>query len=211
MGGTFAPECIICAVAALDEPHETGNKLEAMHKNAMTKNTASLETQPLVPVDAPRFREGMSRLAAAVNLVTTDGKAGRAGLTATAVTSVTDAPATLIICVNSLSHAGLAIEENGVFAVNVLAAGKQDFADAFGGPNKLPGDKRFDLGQWVPGPTGSPLLVGALASFDCRIVGSKVVATHRVVFGEVVDVRLGQPEDPLLYFQRHYRSLGEKR
>ncbi len=36
----------------------------------------------------------MARLAAAVNIVTTDGPAGRAGFTATAVCSVTDEPPT---------------------------------------------------------------------------------------------------------------------
>lgn len=41
------------------------------------------------------FREGMSRLGAAVNLITTDGPAGRHGITASAVCSVTDAPADL--------------------------------------------------------------------------------------------------------------------
>ncbi|MET0746456.1 MAG: flavin reductase, partial [Microvirga sp.] len=42
--------------------------------------------------DPSRFREGMSRVAGAVHLVTTDGPAGRAGFTATAVTPVTDDP-----------------------------------------------------------------------------------------------------------------------
>lgn len=37
-----------------------------------------------------RFRDAMASLSAAVNVVTTEGEAGRCGITATAVCSVTD-------------------------------------------------------------------------------------------------------------------------
>ena len=41
-------------------------------------------------------------LSAAVNVVTTDGPAGRHGFTASAVCSVTDNPPTLLVCMNTL-------------------------------------------------------------------------------------------------------------
>ena len=47
-----------------------------------------------------RFRDAMASLSAAVNIVTTDGPAGRCGITATAVCSVTDTPPTLLVCIN---------------------------------------------------------------------------------------------------------------
>ena len=51
-------------------------------------------------VDKQSFRDAMSTLAAAVNVVTTDGPGGRAGFTATAVCSVCDEPPTLLVCLN---------------------------------------------------------------------------------------------------------------
>lgn len=45
-----------------------------------------------VAVDKQDFRDAMARLGSAVNIITTDGPAGRAGFTASAVCSVTDAP-----------------------------------------------------------------------------------------------------------------------
>src|SRR3981189_248751 len=51
-------------------------------------------------VDPTAFREAMSRLGAAVHVITTAGPAGKAGTTATAVCSVTDAPPTLLVCLN---------------------------------------------------------------------------------------------------------------
>lgn len=174
----------------------------------MAERASSLFDNSLAPVSAVDYREGMSRLAASVHLVTTEGPAGRAGLTATAVTSVTDAPATLMVCINSLSRSGHAVEKNGVFAVNVLADADRKIAEAFGGFDKLPWERRFETGRWQSGLTGSPVLSSALVSFDCRIIGSNVVASHKVVLGEVVDVRLGERGDPLLYFERRYRILS---
>ncbi len=47
-------------------------------------------------VDQQTFRDAMSCMGAAVNIITTDGPAGRAGFTASAVCSVTDTPPTLL-------------------------------------------------------------------------------------------------------------------
>jgi hypothetical protein len=45
----------------------------------------------------------MARLGAAVNVVTTDGSAGRCGFTASAVCAITDEPPTLLVCMNRSS------------------------------------------------------------------------------------------------------------
>ena len=55
-------------------------------------------------VDVTDFRNAMSMLSAAVNVVTTDGPAGRHGFTASAVCSVTDTPPTLLVCMNTASR-----------------------------------------------------------------------------------------------------------
>ena len=69
------------------------------------------------------FREAMSRLGAAVHVITTAGPGGKAGATATAVCSVSDAPPTLLMCLNRRSQTNPAVVENGVFCVNTLGDG----------------------------------------------------------------------------------------
>src|SRR4051794_17433238 len=59
-------------------------------------------------VDALRFRDGMSRVAASVHVVTTAGPAGRAGFTATAVAPVTDSPASLLVCIDAAGRSAQA-------------------------------------------------------------------------------------------------------
>ena len=72
-------------------------------------------------VESIQFRDAMSRLAAAVNVITTDGPVGRRGFTASAVCSVTDDPPTLLLCVNRTAGSNAILKANGVLCINVLA------------------------------------------------------------------------------------------
>ncbi|HEY9224362.1 MAG TPA: pyrimidine utilization flavin reductase protein F [Variovorax sp.] len=151
------------------------------------------------------YRNAMSRLGAAVNIITTDGPAGRAGFTASAVCSVTDEPPTLLICLNRTASVYPAFEANGVLCVNVLAPGHQALSGVFGG--KTPMDERFAAGRWHAGTTGSPMLDGAAVSFDCRVVRRTAVGTHDVLFCEVAAITLGDTAHGLVYFDRRYHGL----
>ena len=149
----------------------------------------------------------MSRVAAAVHVVTTDGTAGRAGFTATAVTPVTDSPASLLVCVNTASRSAQALLANRVFCVNTLNAEDLGLADIFAGRTGLQGQERFTVGEWDKLDTGSPVLTSSLAAFDCRISEARIVAPHHVIIGEIVRIRLGERKPTLVYQGRHYHKL----
>jgi len=158
-------------------------------------------------LDPLLFREGMSRVAAAVHVVTTDGPSGLAGFTATAVTPITDSPASLLVCVNTAARSAQALLANKAFCVNVLAASDQDLADVFAGRTELHGPARFSAGEWDKLVTGAPALVTSLVSFDCRLSDARVVATHHVIIGEIVSIRLGETNPALVYQGRLYHEL----
>lgn len=159
------------------------------------------------PPGAAVFRKGMSRVAAAVHLVATDGPAGRAGFTATAVTPVTDDPPSLLVCVNAEGRSATYVTENGVFSVNTLAAADRDLADIFAGRRDLHGVDRFGAGVWDTLVSGAPALASAIVCFDCRLTDARLVATHHVMIGEVLAIRLGPLRPALLYEGRTYRAL----
>ncbi|EOC0465833.1 flavin reductase, partial [Cronobacter sakazakii] len=92
------------------------------------------------------FRDAMSRLGAAVNIVTTDGPAGMAGFTASAVCSVTDSPPTLLVCLNRNASVWPVFQANGQLCVNTLAAGHEALSGLFGG--KTPMEERFAAARW---------------------------------------------------------------
>lgn len=158
-------------------------------------------------IDAAAFRQTMSHFAGAVHVVTTDGTAGRRGVTVTAACSVSDNPATLLVCLNRGNEFNRMFDENGVFVLNTLTFEHEPLSIAFSGKGHLPQSERFALAEWETLETGAPLLVGAAASFDCRIVGAQDVATHRVLFGEVLGLRSGGNSKPLIYHSRGYHSL----
>ena len=156
-------------------------------------------------VEPRDYREAMSRFAGAVHVITTDGSHGRRGVTVIAACSVSDEPPTILACLNRLKSENDCFAANGVFTLNTLSASQQPIADAFSGLTGLSQDERFELGAWQTVATGSPVLVGALASFDCEIVEAKDMETHRILFGRVTGLRIGASLDPLIYHHRQYR------
>jgi len=106
------------------------------HESNDTRNVEPVVT-PLVTKEA--YRNGMAKLGTAVSIVTTDGPAGKAGFTASAICSVTDTPPTLLVCLNRAASVYDAVSKNGVVAVNTLAPQHQGLASLFGG--KTPVDE----------------------------------------------------------------------
>jgi flavin reductase (DIM6/NTAB) family NADH-FMN oxidoreductase RutF len=158
-----------------------------------------------LPQDALRFREAMSRLAATVHVVTTDGPAGRHGATATSVASLTDEPPTLIVCLKTGSRAHRLAVANGVMAVNALAARHEALARTFARASHGRDDGRFGEGDWGTLATGAPTLRDVLAVFDGRIAQETVVGTHAALFVEIDAVRIAAPAvRPLIYRGRSY-------
>jgi flavin reductase len=164
----------------------------------------AIATDPVVT--RADYRDAMARLGAAVHIVTTDGPAGRAGFTASAVCSVSDEPPTLLVCLNRSASVYPAFQANGVLCVNVLSPEHQALSTLFGG--KTPMDERFAAAAWRRLETGAPLLQDALVSFDCRVQRHSTMGTHDVLFCEVVALAMGDAVQGLVYFDRRYHALG---
>src|ERR1044071_6694463 len=158
-------------------------------------------------VEAAVFRDAMSRLGAAVPVITTAGPGGKTGATATAVCSVSDSPPTLLMCLNRRSQTNPVVLENGVFCVNTLGHEGAEIADVFSGRTGVQGTDRFATGEWIVLSTGSPVLASAVIAFDCRIVEVRAVASHNVFFGAVETVRLGPAGPALVYHERAYKRV----
>jgi flavin reductase (DIM6/NTAB) family NADH-FMN oxidoreductase RutF len=175
--------------------------------DAMMGSFEAVGAEHIQTVEPAQFREAMSQLGAAVHVVTTAGPAGMAGFTATAVCSVSDQPATLLVCINRRSQATPILETNRVLCVNTLRAGSDNVADVFAGRSKCTMAERFNTGSWGELSTGAPVLTDAVVACDCRVIEIKSVATHNVVFAGVVAVRLGRPGAALLYHERAYKQV----
>ncbi|HWJ75459.1 MAG TPA: flavin reductase [Kaistia sp.] len=157
------------------------------------------------PVTAELYRDGMSRLAGAVSIVTMNGSAGPAGFTASAVCSITDSPPTLLVCAKLSSSIGTAIQENRAICVNTLAPLHEDLARLFGG--KTPMQDRFTATGWTSGLSGAPILADALVAFDGHVVDGKTVGTHRILIVRVDAVHLSEGQEASVYFARRFHRI----
>ena len=153
-----------------------------------------------------RFLLGMSHAACTVNVVTTDGVAGRHGITVSAMVSVSaDTPQpTLLICIHHKSAVANALLQNGVFCVNVLRDDQSHISDNFAGRSRVRGSAKFDCTEWTTQLTGAPRVVDALVAFDCRVTASERIGSHFVVFGSVQDIFVAGGGAPLIYANRAY-------
>ncbi|TCB70558.1 flavin reductase [Acinetobacter sp. ANC 4216] len=159
-------------------------------------------------IEATDFRNAMSLLTTAVNVITTEGAAGMHGFTASAVCSVTDTPPTLLVCMNQSSRSHAHFIQNKILSVNVLGAQHENLSNAFSS-SKFSSEERFKLGSWTTLETGSPVLKDALASFDCEIEQIQQMGTHSIFICKVVAIQQSQQEESLVYFNRAYHHVGQ--
>jgi flavin reductase (DIM6/NTAB) family NADH-FMN oxidoreductase RutF len=177
-----------------------------------TRKPKSLETliardrlAPTSPrtVDRDAFIAAMRGAVTGVNIVTTDGPAGRFGLTVSACASASADPPTVLVCVNRTSPAAAAIRDNGCLCVNVLSTSQHALADTFAGRPRAGARYDFAAAEWTRGATNAPCLIGALAQFECIVSRTVDAGSHVVVFGDVVAAVDGGGS-PLLYHGRRY-------
>src|ERR1700761_7682185 len=99
-------------------------------------------------IDRRYFREAMSRLGAAVNVITTAGAEGDLGFTASAVCSVTDDPPTLLVCMNRNNRLNTAFKAAGKLCVNVLSHEQEALSALFAG-GEMSMEARFAQAIWT--------------------------------------------------------------
>jgi flavin reductase len=179
----------------------------------ISRSRAGMNYRPLPNLQpAERFIEGvtpsaftraMKFAATGVNIVTTDGPAGRFGMTVSAFSSLSAEPPQVLACINRRSPVGEAIVENGSLCVNLLSAGQRQLADIFAGIGQEGRPYDFGAAQWESQVSGAPVLEGAVAAFDCVLGSSIAAGTHRIFIGRVVAVT-AQGGQTLLYTNRAY-------
>lgn len=143
------------------------------------------------------YLQAMRRLAATVTLVTGGTGDQPVGMAATAVTSITADPPTLLVAINRQTALFHVIAGGGRFCVNLLAARHSALVPVFGGQAK--GLERFDHGDWILQRDTPPVLADAAASLVCTPVDEIDVGTHRLFIGTVQAMRLADDVDPLVW------------
>lgn len=159
------------------------------------------------PADGEALRLTLRHVASPVVLVTTRGADGPRGATMGSFASVALSPPLVSFNVQHGSRLYSALEQNGPFAVQLLADTQADVADHFATPH-LTGAEQLAPFAHREGPHGLSLVDGVLATLVCRPHAWWTAGDHAVVAGRVEQILPGEPGDPLLWYARGYRTVG---
>jgi flavin reductase (DIM6/NTAB) family NADH-FMN oxidoreductase RutF len=155
-------------------------------------------------VDELAFREAIAHFATGVTVITTLHEGKPAGMTASAVASLSLDPVLLLVCINNRLPTHSAIEASRRFVVNVLGEGQEELALRFArpAPDKFAG---------VPLAEGkeAPVLADAIAHFVCDVHERFPGGDHSIFTGLVRECATMRGKRPLLYFRSGFGSLRD--
>ncbi len=157
-----------------------------------------------------RFRQVMGHFATGISVVTTRDGEMPAGITVNAFSSVSLDPPLVMVALDRERFITPMVRSFGRYAVNILGSDQQLLSDCFAHAPVSPGREEFCGAAWHPGPTGLPLLDGAIATLECTVVQTFGAGDHDLFIGRVDSLdqhREGVP--PLLYFRRHYLRIEQ--
>lgn len=153
----------------------------------------------LDPAEASdRLRQAMRRVAQTVTILTTRVGDQRFGITASAFTTVSMDPPSVMVAVNNQASLSGPLQERRAFAVNVLGEDQRAVAEAFA-DRSLTLDERFAVGAWEDHPANLPICREALAVLVCSADHATRYGTHTVTIGRVEDVLLSGEDRPLVW------------
>jgi flavin reductase (DIM6/NTAB) family NADH-FMN oxidoreductase RutF len=112
----------------------------------------------------------------------------------------------LLVCVNRGASAYPIVRRTGSFSVNLLPATHTETVAIFSAKRGVEGAARFLDGEWMDGPLGQPMLLNAVASFECALEGAHDYGTHSILVGRVGDMRSRDAEQALLYLDGCFAS-----
>ncbi|OBQ64500.1 alpha/beta fold hydrolase [Mesorhizobium erdmanii] len=154
--------------------------------------------------DSGEFRRALGSFLTGVTIVTTIGPEGEPrGFTANSFTSVSLDPPLVLVCIahKALGHPIFATAKS--FAINVLNEDQKAASGIFASK----ATDKFAAVAWQPGRTGSPVLDGSVASFDCDLERLIDAGDHSILIGRVRNFAHNAAQ-PLGYCRGAYVTPG---
>jgi flavin reductase (DIM6/NTAB) family NADH-FMN oxidoreductase RutF len=155
-----------------------------------------------------RLRDLMARFATGVSIVAARHGPFLAGMTANAIASISIDPPLMMASIARKAETHGAIVGSHAFAISILADDQRELAECFARPTTAEKLKGFCDAEWHEAETGSPVVDGALAFFDCRLSARHDGGDHTIFIGEIVAAGFREDADPLIWFGSRYRSLA---
>lgn len=127
-------------------------------------------------------------------------------MTASAFTSVSLRPPQVLICADNTSRFTEAVLASGTWGVSILSQGNRDASAWFARRGRPLAGQLAEFGH-ARGDTGVALINDALAWLECLTVATHPGGDHTIIVGQVVSARVGEGDDPLMYYRSHYGTI----
>lgn len=155
--------------------------------------------------DGRDLRNALGRFATGVCVITTVTKDDRSlGMTANSFSSVSLDPPLVVWSLQNNSDVYDAFATPRHFAINVLASTQEDLSNLYA----RKGDHLMQADHFSAGEHGSPIVHGALVTFECELETTHDGGDHLIVIGRVRNVHAGPEREPLVFFSGGYRELA---
>ena len=117
------------------------------------------------------------------------------------VTPVSYEPTLIMVSLANVRVSHNLVSKSGYFGLNVLSPDQVELAKHFGFNTARDKDKLADV-HYTSSNTGIPILEGAFAYIECRVINSYPAGEHTMFIGEVTDARIIREDvEPLVFNQ----------
>ena len=157
---------------------------------------------------ANMMRQGMRRLASGIVIVSANDPDGKPyAMTASSITSISDKPPSLLVCVNHSARMNTAMAATDYFSINILDERHQAVSSICADPSRI--DSRFTVGSWIKDKeSGLSILDDAVATFICAKKNCIDHGTHAIYIGDICSARVNNAhKKALIYLDGAYHFL----
>jgi len=156
-------------------------------------------------IDNSAFRSIMRTMVNGVTVITTSHDGLIHGMTATAFSSVSADPPTVLIVLNRSTRTHPLVSASRHFVVNLLSQDQVDVGNRFAG--KL--DNQFEGVPHRLNEEGIPLIDGVVATLECETINELIVGTHTIFIGRVLRGSRSQTM-PLVYHDGSFKAVASQ-
>ncbi len=156
--------------------------------------------------DAPSFAAALGRIPSGLFILTAGVGDEASGMLASWIQQCSFEPPLVSVAVKRDRHFTMLLSTEAPFVVNIVAAGHTKFLGHFG-KGFGPAESAFDGIEVQQTVGGIPILVGASAHLECRVVQRFTAGDHDLVISRVVGGRLHTDESPFVHVRKsglHY-------
>jgi flavin reductase (DIM6/NTAB) family NADH-FMN oxidoreductase RutF len=148
------------------------------------------------------FHRACSHLPSGVVVVAGVDREQPFGLTVSTVTTVSNEPPLMSLCLSRTSARVEQLQRVKRFSINILGQTQGALATRFA----TPGVERFEGIAWSANSFGAPILLDVVGALFCELRRDLEAGDHQLLIGEVKEIVLNGG-DPLVYWRRAFCRL----